>query len=96
MIHELEETKERVKLDVLVSLARCQKALTRMLECVADQAAGLELASAEAVAELRAIAKHQAVLTAKLTGAVVRPPRKRGVPAPPWIQPGVQAREGAR
>jgi hypothetical protein len=88
--HELETARELAKLDLLVSLARSQRALTRLLEHAADQTAHLHVAEGEVLAELRAIRRHQQVLTACLAGRLPGSNRRRGTPAPPWLGSSVR------
>jgi hypothetical protein len=92
MRHELEEARELAKLELLVSLARSQRALTQVLEHAADQAAKLHVAEGAVLAELRAIRRHQQVLTACLTGRLLGSNRKSGTPAPPWLDGSVRNR----
>ncbi|MEB3100426.1 hypothetical protein [Ferviditalea candida] len=73
-----------IKLDILGSLARSQQALSLILESMAG-AAGAVSPDADAVFKyLRTIAKHQQILTEKITGMEIRKV-ETGVPARQWL-----------
>jgi|GEM_PF-2456988 len=85
-------TRERIELHLLTSLARSQRALSRIVESVADRAEASERIAAEIAGHLDALCRYQGTMIAKLTGK--RPTRRRSVhPAPPWLndRPGVAA-----
>ncbi|WP_166240438.1 hypothetical protein [Paenibacillus turpanensis] len=76
-----------LQLSILESLAASQKAVTKMIESVADQTVEPKF-ELELVSHVQAIASYQRALADKL--AAIEPgllPRrlKRGVPAAPWL-----------
>ncbi len=77
-----------VKLDLLRSLARSQRALTRMLESMADSLEASRPLSRQFADHLEVIGRYQKVLTLQIMGLRIKK-RRRGVPAPPWINPRI-------
>lgn len=81
---------ELLKLDMLASLARSQRALARILESVADVAAASPEAAQRMAEHAEAIARYQRQLTLRIGGALPHAGRRRGLrPAMPWLRPGV-------
>jgi hypothetical protein len=78
-------TEERIKLHILVSLARSQRALARILENVADTAEASGQAADDVADNLRAISQYQRILTAKITGMLPSSSKRRGIPGEPWL-----------
>lgn len=76
--------REALELHMLTSLARSQRALSRIIESVADQVEASHEMSEEITQNLKAISSYQRVLICRITG--FRPHKKRrGIPAPPWF-----------
>ncbi|MCS7458817.1 hypothetical protein N0M98_01580 [Paenibacillus doosanensis] len=74
----------KLKLHILHSLARSQRALARIIESMAD-VSEIPAASAERVAEqIDAISRYQKQLAVKLTGIRIRKFR-RGHPGALWL-----------
>lgn len=78
---------------LLLSLARSQRALSRILEAVADQVEGSEALARHIGENLAAIASYQRTLVQRVTGVPVRE-RSRSAPGTPWVS--AQLRTGAR
>ncbi|MCZ8513579.1 hypothetical protein O9H85_14275 [Paenibacillus filicis] len=78
------EEENRVKLHVLHSLARSQRALARIIESMADMAEGAESLSGDLGRQLEAISRYQREIAVKMIGVRIRRLR-RGVPGKPWL-----------
>ncbi|MFC0212694.1 hypothetical protein ACFFK0_09480 [Paenibacillus chartarius] len=85
---------ELLKLEILQSLARSERALSRISECLADQVeASIRLApgSVPRLQEyMQAIAGYERYMAERLAVLLPAPPVKRrriGRPAPPWLHP---------
>jgi hypothetical protein len=76
----------RIKLHILTSLARSQRALTHMLETVADISTNSKETASKIAENVQVISQYQRQLTAKISGISIRY-RKKGRPAKPWINP---------
>lgn len=73
-----------IKLDIMESLARSQKALARIIESMADVTVSSDKAGKKLLENIEVIALYQQALAKKLAGVQVR--RKRiGKPAKPWL-----------
>ncbi|CAN7572478.1 MULTISPECIES: hypothetical protein [unclassified Paenibacillus] len=83
-----EWNRERVELHMLISLARSQRALCRIIESVADHVEGSEQLAGHVADNLKSISDYQHALMLKLTK---QPTRKRvnGKPAKPWLNKNV-------
>jgi hypothetical protein len=81
---QLAQRQEELKLDIVASLARSQRALVRILESVADTIQESPPSSEELLKLLKVIAEHQIVLSSKLVGIRLRRLR-RGKPGKPWM-----------
>ncbi|WP_248927675.1 hypothetical protein [Paenibacillus hamazuiensis] len=78
------ERENRIKLHILTSLARSQRALTKMLEAMADICDVSGETSRRLAENIEVIGKYQRILAVKITG--VSPRRvKRGIPNGPWL-----------
>ncbi|NOU63206.1 hypothetical protein GC096_03985 [Paenibacillus sp. LMG 31461] len=79
-----EWNRERVELHMLISLARSQRALCRIIESVADHVEGSEQLAGHVADNLKSISDYQHALMLKL---MKQPARKRvdGKPAKPWL-----------
>ncbi|WP_426448789.1 hypothetical protein ACP26L_29300 [Paenibacillus sp. S-38] len=85
------EFEQEIKLDMLHSLARSQRALARMLEAVAEVGVSTEAAARHLADNLQAISAYQRAMTVKITGLTVGRRRRRGVPGRPWLSRRVTA-----
>ncbi|MFC5447341.1 hypothetical protein [Paenibacillus aestuarii] len=85
-----DEREQWIRLDVLESLARSQRALALIMESVAASVEASPPLARHIAGNLEAIVKHQQILTSKLTGIPIRV-RRIGTPARPWLnpQPGI-------
>ncbi|WP_276354152.1 hypothetical protein [Cohnella caldifontis] len=79
-----------IKLHLLESIARSQRALASMLESAAEVTAAAGLPPTLLHEHIRALDRMQAALLRAATGTAWRPP-KRGAPAPPWLRQGVRS-----
>ncbi|MCD1258102.1 hypothetical protein B5M42_004515 [Paenibacillus athensensis] len=86
MMRERVTTREHIELHLLTSLARSQRALSRIVESVADQAAASDRIAKEIAGHLEALCRYQGAMITKFIGK--RPVRRRSAfPAPPWLNP---------
>lgn len=76
--------RERVELHMLISLARSQRALSRMIESIADHIEGSEQLAGHVADNLKTISDYQRALMLKLTNQSRRT-RVVGKPGKPWI-----------
>ncbi|KRF00397.1 hypothetical protein ASG89_26545 [Paenibacillus sp. Soil766] len=76
--------RERVELHMLISLARSQRALCRIMESVADHVEGSEQLAGHVAENLKSISDYQNAMMLKLSK---QPDRKRvsGKPGKPWM-----------
>lgn len=78
------EEEARLKLHILHSLARSQRALAVMIESMAD-IAGRSSSVARGLAEqIEAISKYQRAIAVKMIGVKIRR-KRRGKPGLPWL-----------
>lgn len=80
----------RLKLDILESLARSQKALARMIENMADVTGQSDAASRELVSNAKWIGKYQIALAEKMTGMRIAYV-KLGNPGKLWLNPKLKS-----
>lgn len=73
-----------IKLDILQSLARSQKALTRIVESVAHAIESSPQISKHLAENLQSISKYQRILASKLTGIEVKT-RAVQTPGKVWL-----------
>lgn len=66
------EEEARTKLHILISLARSQRALSRILESVADVAEKTEPAGERLVEQMEALSKYQRQIAVKMIGIKIR------------------------
>ncbi|GAB7055030.1 MULTISPECIES: hypothetical protein [Paenibacillus] len=78
------EEEARTKLHILISLARSQRALSRILESVADVAEKTEPAGERLVEQMEALSKYQRQIAVKMIGIKIRK-KTSGIPQKPWI-----------
>lgn len=81
------DEQDRVKLHILNSLARSQRALARMMESMADVVGQSEPAAQKLVEQIDAISRYQREVAVKMIGVKIRR-RKTGAPGRPWLCPG--------
>ncbi|NHN30190.1 hypothetical protein G9U52_10130 [Paenibacillus sp. S3N08] len=75
-----------IKLHLLTSLARSQRALTHMLESVADVSTNSKETAQQLADNIEVISKYQRQLTAKITGITIRRrARTQGRNGKPWL-----------
>lgn len=86
------EEENKVKLHILHSLARSQRALARMIESVADVIEGSEAAARKLSEQIEAISRYQRQIAVKMTGVRIRRLRRlrRGIPGKPWLGEAVK------
>lgn len=78
------DRQDEIKLDILESLARSQKALASIIESVAGAAERSKELSEGLLDNLEIISKYQHALAVKLAGMRVTA-RVRGAPGKPWL-----------
>ncbi|CAH1229922.1 hypothetical protein PAECIP111891_06574 [Paenibacillus allorhizoplanae] len=83
-----EWNRERVELHMLISLARSQRALCRIIESVADHVENSEQLAGHVADNLKSISDYQHALMLKLTKQSTRK-RVNGKPAKPWLNKNV-------
>jgi hypothetical protein len=77
---------QHIKLHLLTSLARSQRALTHMLESVADISSNSKETALRLADNITVIAKYQHQLTAKITGiSMHRKVRNQGSHGEAWL-----------
>ncbi|UUZ84319.1 hypothetical protein LJK88_11785 [Paenibacillus sp. P26] len=79
----------RVKLHVLHSLARSQRALARMIEQMADVVEASGPTAGRLAEQIDAISRYQRVIAVKMLGVRIRKIR-RGAPGKLWLQKGMK------
>ena len=84
---------EAVKRHMLVSLARSQRALTRMIEAVADQVEASQPTRERLAEHIDLISAYQGALIRNMTSLRLHR-RRRGKPGPPWLDTRVRAGRG--
>lgn len=84
MPEDRDDRENRIKLDILESLSRSQKALARMIEHIAEVTTDSEALRRRLLENIPALTAYQESIAAHLTGWRVRR-RKKGNPAPPWL-----------
>jgi len=92
----LRQRESELKLDILASLARSQKALAAMMETLADMSprfSGEDRAAA--LKEIGAISSLQRALAEKILMVKLRPVRK-GAPGPHWIAESCKIKAASR
>lgn len=77
-----------IKLHLLESIARSQRALASMLESAADVTAAAGIPPAVLREHIRVLDGMQAALLRAVTGTGWHPP-KRGTPVSPWLKAGI-------
>ncbi|KEQ26320.1 hypothetical protein [Paenibacillus tyrfis] len=79
------EEENKVKLHILHSLARSQRALARMIESMADVVEGSEEAARRLSVHVETISRYQRQLAMKMAGVRIRRRLRRGIPGKPWL-----------
>jgi hypothetical protein len=85
------EEENKIKLDLLQSLARSQRALSLMIESMAEVVGSSNRTAQELVHQIEAISRYQREIAVKMIGVRIRKLR-RGVPAQPWLGPKLKRR----
>ncbi|MNI19920.1 hypothetical protein D3C73_733690 [compost metagenome] len=80
--------REVLELHMLTSLARSQRALSRIIESVADQVEASEALAGKVLENMEIISTYQRVLIRKITGFQPRKTTSSRTPAPPWLHTG--------
>jgi hypothetical protein len=78
------EEENRVKLHILHSLARSQRALARILESMADVVDGSEVTAQKLAGQIDALSYYQKEIAMKMIGVRIRKLRS-GVSGKPWL-----------
>ncbi|SDN59384.1 hypothetical protein SAMN04487897_103276 [Paenibacillus sp. yr247] len=89
------EREQWIKLDVLNSLARSQRALARIIESVAQSVEETPPLAKQVAENLESIVRYQQILTRKITGISIRE-KQKGTPADPWLNPHTGAYKAVR
>ncbi|WP_282941173.1 hypothetical protein [Paenibacillus sp. RC67] len=79
-----EEVQLKLKLHILKSLARSQRALTVMLESIAEVVEGSQYVAKGLVEQIDSISKYQRQIAVKMIGLKIRR-KRRGKPVKPWL-----------
>lgn len=88
------ERENELKLDILESLARSQKALARMIESMADVSEGVSGSAQALRANIMALVRCQRALAGKIGGIRISS-IKRGQPGKAWLHPKVRKPDDA-
>lgn len=84
MTPQEEAVQLKLKLHILQSLARSQRALTVMMESMAKVVEGSSFVAKGLVEQIDAISKYQRQIAVKMIGLKIRKQR-RGKPGKPWL-----------
>jgi hypothetical protein len=74
-----------LELHMLTSLARSQRALSRIIESVAEQVEGSEALATDVLENMKLISTYQKVLIRKITGMKKRKIYRDQPSVPPWL-----------
>lgn len=85
----LKERENELKLDILESLARSQRALARIIEGMADVTGNVPGSSDALRENISTISRYQLVLAEKITGIRIAS-YKKGKPGNVWLNPKVK------
>ncbi|WP_068605532.1 hypothetical protein [Paenibacillus swuensis] len=83
------ETENAIKLDILRSLARSQKALARMIEQVADVTERSHKTAGHLCDNIQSISHYQRSIMLKMIGIRIKR-RRRGLPGAVWLRADVR------
>lgn len=83
------QERERLELHMMTSLARSQRALSRIIEAVADHMEGSEELAGHVADNLKTISEYQRALMLKLMNPS-KSSRVVGKPGKPWISKRVK------
>lgn len=89
------EREQRIKLDLLDSLARSQRALARIIESVALSVESSPPLARQVAENLETIVKYQQILARKIIGIPIRE-KQKGTPGDPWLNPHSGVRQAFR
>jgi hypothetical protein len=84
-----------IKLDILNSLARSQRALASIIESVADSVEASPLLARHVAENLEAISRYQRIVAYKMFGIKIRK-KTRGIPAKAWLNPTISTKHKER
>ncbi|HEY0828141.1 MAG TPA: hypothetical protein VGE40_08600 [Bacilli bacterium] len=76
-----------IKLDILQSLARSQKALARIMESLSDVVGSSDKISEELLGNMAVISGYQKMLADRIAEIHLPKKKKCGNPANPWMHP---------
>ncbi len=74
-----------IKLDILTSLARSQKALARIIESMADVTKFSDKTAEGLLENIKEISSYQKILAVRMTGIHLHVAKKGGIAAKPWL-----------
>ncbi|MFE5320261.1 hypothetical protein ACFQ88_16250 [Paenibacillus sp. NPDC056579] len=86
------EQEVRMKLHILNSLARSQRALAVILESMADVAGSSQMVAKGLAEQIEAFSKYQRQIAVKMIGVKLRR-RRYGKPAKPWLNRKLHVRK---
>ncbi|MFD2612386.1 hypothetical protein [Paenibacillus gansuensis] len=75
---------DELKIDILESLARSQKALAKIIENMAEQTEHAHGLSENLAENMQALSKYQLSLASKMSGITVHS-KRYGLPGRPWL-----------
>lgn len=81
---DVNQKQDLIKLELLESLSRSQRALARMMENMAEFTDYSPQMAKHLIEHIEVISKYQRILTTKLTG-ITFTSRKLGKPGKPWL-----------
>lgn len=83
----------QIKLDILTSLARSQKALARIIESMSDVVESSDILSKTFLKNIALISSYQKILADRITAIHLLKNKKVGMPTKPWIHPKLNHRK---
>ncbi|MGQ7885124.1 hypothetical protein [Paenibacillus sp. WC2504] len=92
---KINEREQHIKLDILESLARSQRALARIIESVADSVESSPQLAGQIADNLTAIVSYQRILTKKIVGLRIRV-KQKGTAKQPWLNANTGVLQGKR
>ncbi|MZQ85987.1 hypothetical protein GQF01_28185 [Paenibacillus sp. 5J-6] len=92
---KINEREQLIKLDILESLARSQRALARIIESVADSVESSPQLAGQIADNLTSIVGYQRILAKKIIGLPIRL-KQKGIPRQPWLNASTGVHQGKR
>lgn len=92
---KINEREQQIKLDILESLARSQRALARIIESVADSVESSPQLAGQIAGNLASIVGYQRILAKKIIGLPIRV-KQQGTPRQPWMNANTGILQGKR